>query len=141
MQELARLRGVELSVFPFAKASEIAPALDAAKAQGMQAVNFLATPHQVVSRDLILDHMSRIRLPAIYQWPETSDLGGLIGYGPPFAQMYRQRARQIVKILRGAKPSEVPVEQPAIFELVINLRTPKQLAWRYRTDWCCAPTG
>jgi putative ABC transport system substrate-binding protein len=127
LQELARLRGVELSVFPFASASEIAPALDAAKAQGMQAINFLATPHQIVSRDLILDHMAGIRLPAIYQWPETSDLGGLIGYGPPFAQMYRQRARQIVKMLRGGKPSEVPVEQPAIFELVINLRTAKAI--------------
>ena len=127
LQELAHRPGVELSVFPFARASEIGPALDAAKAQGMQAINFLATPHQIVSRDLILDHMSGIRLPAIYQWPETSDLGGLIGYGPPFAQMYRQRARQIVKMLRGAKPTEVPVEQPANFELVINLKTAKAI--------------
>ena len=50
--------------------------------------------------------MSRIGLPAIYQWPETSDLGGLIGYGPPFAQMYRQRARQVVKMLRGTAPGQ-----------------------------------
>ena len=47
----------------------------------------------------------------------------MAGYGPPFALMYRQRARQIVKILRGAKVTEVPVEQPSNFELVINLRT------------------
>jgi len=122
-QELARSRGVELSVFPFAQASEIGPALEAAKASGAQAINFLATPHQVVSRDLILEHMARIKLPAIYQWPETADLGGLIGYGPPFAQMYRQRARQTAKMLRGTKPTEMPVEQPANFELVINLKT------------------
>ena len=126
-QELARSRGVELSVFPFAAASDIAPALDEAKAHGAQAINFLATPHQVVSRDLILDHMSRISLPAIYQWPETPDFGGLIGYGPPFAQMYRQRARQVAKMLRGAKPAEVPVEQPSNFELVINLKTAKAI--------------
>jgi putative ABC transport system substrate-binding protein len=126
-QELARSRGIELSVFSFARAPEIAPALDAAKAGGAQAINFLATPYQIVSRDLILDHMSRVALPAIYQWPETSDLGGLIGYGPPFAQMYRQRARQIVKILRGAKVTEVPVEQPSNFELVINLKTAKAI--------------
>ena len=126
-QELARSRGVELSVFPFATASEIAPALDAAKASGAQAINFLATPHQVVSRDLILDHMAKVKLPAIYQWPETSDLGGLIGYGTPFAQMYRQRARQIAKMLRGTKPTEMPVEQPANFELVINLKTAKAI--------------
>jgi putative ABC transport system substrate-binding protein len=126
-QALARSRGVELSIFPFAARGDIGPALDAAKAGGAHAINFLATPHQVISRDLILDQMSRIRLPAIYQWPETSDLGGLIGYGPPFAQMYRQRARQIVKMLRGAKATDVPVEQPATFELVINLKTAKAI--------------
>jgi putative tryptophan/tyrosine transport system substrate-binding protein len=126
-QELARSRGVELSVFVFDAASDIAPALDEAKAHGAQAINFLATPHQIVSRDLILDHMSRIGLPAIYQWPETPDFGGLIGYGPPFAQVYRQRARQVAKMLRGAKPTEVPVEQPSNFELVINLKTAKAI--------------
>jgi putative ABC transport system substrate-binding protein len=126
-QELARSRGVELSVFAFGAASDIAPALDEAKAHGAQAINFLATPHQIVSRDLILDHMSRIGLPAIYQWPETPDFGGLIGYGPPFTQMYRQRARQVAKMLRGAKPTEVPVEQPSNFELVINLKTAKAI--------------
>jgi putative ABC transport system substrate-binding protein len=126
-QALARSRGVELSVFAFAKASEIAPALDAAKAGGAQAINFLATPHQVVSREIILDHMAKVGLPAIYQWPETADLGGLMGYGPPFATMYRQRARQIAKMLRGAKPTEMPVEQPANFELVLNLKTAKAI--------------
>ena len=127
LQELAQARGIELSVFPFDQASDIAPALDAAKASGAQAINFLANPFQVVSRDLILDRMSRIALPAIYQWPETADLGGLIGYGAPFALMYRQRARQIVKILRGARVTEVPVEQPSNFELVINLKTAKAI--------------
>ena len=126
-QELARSRGVELSVHLFATAEEIAPALDEAKARGAQAINFLATPHQVVSRGLILDHMERIRLPAIYQWPEVPEQGGLLGYGPPFVQMYRQRGRQIVKLLRGAKPTDVPVEQPSNFELVINLKTAKAI--------------
>ena len=126
-RELARARNIELSVFPFAKGAEIGPALDAAKASGAQAIDFLATPHQVVSRDIILEHMARIELPAIYQWPETADLGGLIGYGPPFAQVYRQRARQIAKMLRGTRPTEMPVEQPANFELVINLKTAKAI--------------
>jgi putative tryptophan/tyrosine transport system substrate-binding protein len=126
-QALARSRGVELSISSFAARSDIGPALDAAKAEGAEAINFLATPHQVISRDLILDQMSRLRLPAIYQWPETSDLGGLIGYGPPFAQAYRQRARQVVKMLRGAKATDLPVEQPATFELVINLKTAKAI--------------
>ena len=127
LRELAHSRGIELSVFSFDKASEIAPALNEAKASGAQAINFLATPFQVVSRDLILDQMSRLALPAIYQWPETSDLGGLVGYGPPFALMYRQRARQIIKMLRGTKVTDVPVEQPSNFELVINLKTAKAI--------------
>jgi putative tryptophan/tyrosine transport system substrate-binding protein len=126
-QALARSRGVELTVLSFAKADDIAPALDAAKAGGAQAINFLATPHQVLSRDLILDHMSRIRLPAIYQWPEIPKQGGLLGYGPLFVQMYRQRARQIVKMLRGAKAADVPVEQPSNFQLAINLNTAKAI--------------
>ena len=124
---LAQSRGVELSIFPFAGAEEIAPALDQAKARGAQAINFLATPHQVVSRDLILRHMTGIALPAIYQWPETPEYGGLLGYGPPFVQMYRQRARQVVKMLRGTRPADVPVEQPSNFELVINLKTAKAI--------------
>lgn len=126
-QTLARSRGVELSIVSFAKAEDIGRALDEAKASGAQAINFLATPLQVVSRDLILDQMSRIRLPAIYQWPETPEYGGLLGYGPVFVQMYRQRARQIVKLLRGAKPADVPVEQPSNFQLAVNLKTAKAI--------------
>ena len=71
--------------------------------------------------------MSRIKLPAIYQWPETAELGGLIGYGPIFDQVYRQRARQLVKIFRGATAADVPVEQPANFSLTINLKTAKAI--------------
>jgi len=126
-RELARALGVELSVFPFAKATEIVPALDEMKTHGVEAINFLATPQQIVNRGLILDHMSKIGLPAMYQWPETADLGGLIGYGPPFVTMYRQRARQVAKLLRGAKPAEMPVEQPANFQLVVNLKTAKAI--------------
>jgi putative ABC transport system substrate-binding protein len=124
-QELARSRGITLQVVPYAGVDEISSALDAAKAGGAEAINFLATPQQVVSRSIILEAMARIRLPAIYQWPETAELGGLIGYGPIFDQVYRQRARQVVKILRGAAPADVPVEQPANFALAINLKTAK----------------
>jgi putative ABC transport system substrate-binding protein len=53
--------------------------------------------------------------------------GGLLGYGPTFVQVYRQRARQVVKLLRGAKPSEVPIEQPTSFVLAVNLKTAKAI--------------
>jgi putative ABC transport system substrate-binding protein len=127
LRQSARARGVDMSVFFFAKAEEIVPALDAARAAGNEAINFLANPLQVINRGVILDAMSRIKLPAIYQWPETAELGGLIGYGPIFDQVYRQRARQIAKIFRGATAAEVPVEQPANFSLAINLKTAKAI--------------
>ena len=126
-QEVARARGVELLIFTVAKPEEIAPALDEAKARGAEAVNFLATPLQLLSRGLIFDRIAATRIPAIYQWPDMAEEGGLIGYGPRFTQVYRQRARQITKVLRGAKPSDVPVEQPSTFEMVINLRTAKAI--------------
>lgn len=125
-QEVARVRGVELSIFTVAKPEEIAPALDEAKARGAEAANFLATPLQLLSRGLIFDRIAATRIPAIYQWPDMAEEGGLIDYGPRFTQV-RQRARRITKVLRGAKPSDVPVEQPSTFEMVINLRTAKAI--------------
>ena len=63
----------------------------------------------------------------MYQWPETAQEGGLAAYGPHLATTNRMRARQVVKVLRGAKPADIPVEQPDKFELVINLRTAKAI--------------
>src|SRR5215831_24443 len=59
--------------------------------------------------------------------PETAEEGGLAAYGPRLAAMNRMRARQVVKVLRSAKPADIPVEQPDKFELVINLRTAKAI--------------
>jgi putative ABC transport system substrate-binding protein len=80
-----------------------------------------------VNRRQIIDQAAKLRLPAIYQWPEMAEEGGLLAYGPRFTQVYRQRARQIVKILNGAGATDVPVEQPTNFELVINLKTAKSI--------------
>jgi putative ABC transport system substrate-binding protein len=67
------------------------------------------------------------RLPAIYQWREHAEAGGLISYGPSLAGMWRQTAFIVVKILRGAKPADIPVEQPTKFELIVNAKTAKSL--------------
>ena len=66
-------------------------------------------------------------MPAMHQWPETAEEGGLIGYGPGFSGVFRQRARLVARALRGEKPADIPVEQPTTFELVINLQTAKQI--------------
>jgi putative tryptophan/tyrosine transport system substrate-binding protein len=67
------------------------------------------------------------RLPAVYPWREAVDVGGLLSYGPDFSDLVRRAATHIDKILQGAKPGDLPMEQPTKFELVINLKTAKAL--------------
>jgi putative ABC transport system substrate-binding protein len=74
-----------------------------------------------------MDRVAALRLPAVYQWPETAEEGGLLGYGPGFVELFRQRAEMVAKVLRGAKPGDLPVEQPSKFKLVINLNTAKAI--------------
>jgi putative ABC transport system substrate-binding protein len=83
---------------------------------------FLNTHHR-----LILDLAVKHRLPAMYGGPEVVDAGGLMYYGPGFSDQYRRAATYVDKILRGMKPAELPVERPRKFELVINLKTAKQI--------------
>jgi putative ABC transport system substrate-binding protein len=127
LRDAAQSRGVTLSFLMVVKPNEIAPALDEAKAKGSDAINILAGPMFFVNRKQIIDQTEKLRLPAIYQWPEMAEEGGLLAYGSRFTQVYRQRARQIAKILRGSKATDVPIEQPTNFELVINLKTAKSI--------------
>ena len=76
---------------------------------------------------LIHDRFELRRLTAIWQWPEDAEEGGPIAYGPRRRMVFRQRARQVAKLLRGANVADVPVEQPTGFELIINLRAAKML--------------
>ena len=120
-------RGVELSIYPDSSPEEIIAAIDKAQAAGATALNVLASPILYTNRKIILERSAALRLPAIYQWPETAGEGGLAAYGPRFIKVWRQLARQVVKVLRGTKPADIPVEQPTEFELVVNLKNAKAL--------------
>ena len=123
LEYAAQARGVELSILRLTRPEEIAPALDAAKASGAEALNVLASALFFNNRTIILDRVAALSLPAMYQWPEWAEEGGLIGYGPRVVQLFRDvLSRQLAALLRGAKPADIPVEQPTRFELVINLR-------------------
>jgi len=128
LQDAARARGVELLVHWVARPEEIAPAIDAAKASDAGALNVLASSLLFNNRTIILDRVAALRLPAVYQWPEMAEEGGLLGYGPRIVQLYRDvLARQLVALLRGAKPADLPVEQPTRFELVVNLQAARAI--------------
>jgi putative ABC transport system substrate-binding protein len=126
LQDAGRKHGVEVSIVGVSGPEQIVPAIDAAKASGAEAVNFLASPLFSVpssrSSRVVIERVAELRLPAIYQWPETAEQGGLLAYGPRFIDVYRQRARMVAKVLRGTKPADIPVEQPTSFELVINVK-------------------
>ena len=83
----------------------------------------------VLNRDRkrIIALAARHRLPAIYEWRESAEEGGLLAYGAKFRELNRRVAAYVDKILKGAKPEDLPVEQPTTFELVINLKTAKAL--------------
>ena len=127
LENAARARGVELVIFTARVPEEITPAMDKAMAPGANALNVLSAPLFSFKRRIVIERAAALGLPAIYEWPEIAEEGGLIGYGPRLTPIYRQLARLVVKVLRGAKPEDLPVEQPTSYELVINLTTAKAL--------------
>ena len=123
----ARDFGIEISHFTARSQEEIIQAIDAMRATAVDAVNVLASPILWGFLSLIIDRLRLSRLPGMLQWPEGAEAGGLIAYGPRLDEAFRQCARQVAKLLRGAKVADVPVEQPTRFELVINAKTARTL--------------
>jgi ABC-type uncharacterized transport system substrate-binding protein len=106
---------------------QIERALHEAKDGGVTGVNVLSSALLFALRGQIIRLAAELGLPTIYQWPETADEGGLIAYGPSLRGAFRQVTTLVDKILKGAKPSDIPVEQPTRFSLVINLKTASTL--------------
>jgi putative tryptophan/tyrosine transport system substrate-binding protein len=114
---------LELVVFTARNGDEVGRALDEIAAAQAGAVNVLASPMLNGARRLIIDRLRDNRLPSIYEWPESAADGGLLAYGAPIESLYRRVAVLVDKILHGARPADLPIEQPTNFELVVNLRT------------------
>jgi ABC-type uncharacterized transport system substrate-binding protein len=128
LESAAQGFGVEIAPFAARSEDDVIRAIDAMKTAQVEAVNLLASP--ILSgkfQSLIRDRLALRRLPAIWQWPEAAEEGGLIGYGPRISMVFNQCARQVAKLLRGAKVADLPVEQPTKFELIVNLKIAKTL--------------
>ena len=100
-------------------------AFEAATKERAQAL--LTSPGPIINthQPRIIEFAAKNRLPAMYAGPEFVDAGGLMSYAPSYTDLYRRAAVYVDKILKGAKPGDLPVEQPTKFELVINLKTAK----------------
>jgi putative ABC transport system substrate-binding protein len=126
-QEAARVKGVQLDILKAATESEI----DAAFATLVQlhagALLVTADPYFNSRREQLVALAARHAVPAIYEFREFAAAGGLSSYGPSLASMYRQAGAYAGRILAGAKPADLPVQQPTKFELVVNLKTAKAL--------------
>jgi putative ABC transport system substrate-binding protein len=127
LENTVRERGIQLSVHRIVRAEEVIDAVEQVKVSGAEALNVLASPLLNAQRRLVIERVATLRLPAIYQWPETVTEGGFAAYGPSLAEMGRQNAQQLGKVLAGIKPADLPVQQPTKFDFAINLKTAKGL--------------
>jgi len=123
----ARKLGMELQFVPAANPDELAGAFSKITEDRAEAFIVLPSPMLFSQYESIVAFAASHRLPAIYQAREFVDVGGLMSYGANLAELFRSAAAFVDKIFKGAKPSELPVEQPTRFELVINLKTAKDL--------------
>jgi putative ABC transport system substrate-binding protein len=124
-QAAARMLGLDVATFEIRRAEDIAPAFEALK--GVDALSIVGDPLTTANRVRIITLALAARLPTIFTSRDTVESGGLMSYGPNFLDLFRRAAEIVDKILRGAAPGDIPVEQPTKFELVINLTTAKAL--------------
>jgi putative ABC transport system substrate-binding protein len=122
VQAAARTLGLEVATLEIRRAEDIAPAVEALKGRA-DALYVTTAPPLVANQGRIIALALAARLPTIHSFREFVEAGGLMSYGPNFPDLFRRAAEYVDKILRGAKPADLPVEQPTKFDLVISLKT------------------
>ena len=119
---MARALALTLRFVPADTLPELEKAFLSITREGSDAVFVELSPVNSANQRLIIDFMATHKRPAIYALREDAEAGGLIMYGVDFSDLLRRSASYVDKILRGTKPSDLPVEQPTKFELIINLK-------------------
>jgi putative tryptophan/tyrosine transport system substrate-binding protein len=126
-QAAAQALGLRLQSLEVRSSNDFDSAFEAALRERARAL--IASPEPLINTHLkrIVEFAAKNRLPAMYAGPEFVDAGGLMSYAPSYTDLYRRAAVYVDKILKGAKPADLPVEQPTKFELIINLKAAKQI--------------
>ena len=127
LEPAGRALGIALHFGPVNALADVEAALSAMKRRGADGFLVMHQPFTWVHREHIVNIVARLRLPAMYGSQEAVELGGLISYAASVPDVFRRAAVFVDKILKGARPADLPVEQPTKFELVINLKTAKAL--------------
>jgi putative ABC transport system substrate-binding protein len=131
----ARTLAIRLALVPARSADDFAGAFAAMRSEHAQALIVFPSPMLFAGYRRIARMAAENRLPAMGAAREFADLGGLMSYGVNLSDLSRRTARHLVKILQGAKPADLPVEQPTAFELVINLKTARELGLTISRDF------
>jgi putative ABC transport system substrate-binding protein len=126
-QAAGQALGVRLDLFDVKDPPQLDGALSKIEKEHAGALIVTPDPLFGAQRSRIVEFVTRRRLPSMFFYKEFVDAGGLMAYGPSFLDSYRRAASYVDKILKGAKPADLPVEQPTKFELVINLKAAKQI--------------
>jgi len=127
VRRAARSLGIETQFLEARNREDLGPAFEVAAREKVEALILQNSAPTQANLQLTVDLAARHRLPAIYASKEFVDAGGLMTYGVSYPDLYRRAATYVDKILKGAKPADLPVEQPTKFELVLNLKTAKAL--------------
>ena len=127
IERMGQSLGVQPQLIDVSKSDDLAPGFDAASKQGVGALVVIGVSLLQQYRELIVELAAKHRLPTIYPSRAFVDVGGLMSYAIDYDQVYYRAASLLDEIFKGAKPADLPVEQPTKFELVINLKTAKAL--------------
>jgi putative ABC transport system substrate-binding protein len=127
VEAAARKSNLRLDVHQAADDPQLDAALEAIGRSGARGLVFIPSPFAVRNQDRLVQFAAARRMPAIYFAEEFVEAGGLMSYGPSYADAYRKAAGYVVRILEGTKPGDLPVQQPTKFDLVVNLKTARTL--------------
>ena len=119
--------GLQIQFLEVSSLNDFDSAFATAIKEGVHALTMTLDPFINTYRPRILDFVAKNRLPAIFGVPDIVEAGGLMSYGPDYGEHFRLVATFVDKILKGAKPADLPVEQPTKFEFIINLKAAKQI--------------